>query len=851
MNAIVFVTNPDADPSVVTNGFDRDKYRSADVRAAQMALEDAAREAAVNRFRDAVELKTHAGHASETGAGQSVMRAHIGCLVKAIEWARDEGRAVGSYGQTLDPKGRPPAYVALLSQLPVELAALHTLKVTLDAALSPTGNVASAARNLGAALEREAMMEVFKRAEPAFVAACAEGFRSRGASDEVAAEQLLSQMRFKASVDWTPWDKKQRRALALNLIAVAIMHTGLFDKEFVNTFENGKFKGEARLTLTPQGRDWWERIGKAIEAHVLDPLPMICEPLPWTGAYGGGYVSPNTPPQPLVKTDQRQYLNDLANHDLANVLDAVNAVQATPWRVNTRVLEVLKQLWQDGGNAAGLPPRFFDEVLPGRLPDNAPEEAIKERNRVARELYAKRSRIESKGWRVVKTMQLAQRFSAYDAIFFPCQLDFRGRMYSMVPVLNPQGTDLEKGLLEFAEGKPLGSEDAACWLAIHGANSFGKDKLPLQDRINWVTENARRIQEVAADPLAYVDWWGHADKPFMFLAWCFEWSDYLAYRDPDAFLSRLPVSLDGTCNGLQHLSAMTRDAKGGAAVNLVVGGDRPADVYQTVANAVIERLHEKALLGDEVAKGWLQFGIDRKLTKRTVMVVPYGGTTKSCRDYVRAAVMERVEAGAPCPFARGRELLDASTVLANVVWESLTESLAGARQTMRWLQRCAHLLAKEGKPVRWTAPSGFPVLQAYRDTKDVRIEYGPSRKPFRHKFRKELDGINAAEQRNGISPNYTHSLDAAHLVYTVNTCVEYGVTSFAMVHDSYGTHAADVQTLSSCLRAAFAYLYAGDPLAALERELRTQFTNPNDCPERPTYGTWEPSSVLDAEFFFH
>ena len=65
------------------------------------------------------------------------------------------------------------------------------------------------------------------------------------------------------------------------------------------------------------------------------------------------------------------------------------------------------------------------------------------------------------------------------------QLDFRGRIYAVPNYLNPQGPDFAKGLLTFAEGKPI-DENGACYLAIHGANCFGYDKVGLQDRIDWV-----------------------------------------------------------------------------------------------------------------------------------------------------------------------------------------------------------------------------------------------------------------------------------------------------------------------------------------------------------------------------
>jgi DNA-directed RNA polymerase, mitochondrial len=66
-----------------------------------------------------------------------------------------------------------------------------------------------------------------------------------------------------------------------------------------------------------------------------------------------------------------------------------------------------------------------------------------------------------------------------------------------------------------------------------------------------------------------------AEDPWQFLAACFEVSDAFQSPDPTAYESRLPVQMDGSCNGLQHYAALGRDKEGGMAVNL-----RPADQPQ-------------------------------------------------------------------------------------------------------------------------------------------------------------------------------------------------------------------------------------------------------------------------------
>lgn len=89
----------------------------------------------------------------------------------------------------------------------------------------------------------------------------------------------------------------------------------------------------------------------------------------------------------------------------------------------------------------------------------------------------------------------------------------------------------------------------------------------------------------AEDPLGASDrMWLKAEDPFQFLATCFEVAAAarLPASEREAFVSRLPCHVDGSCNGLQHYAALGRDRQGGASVNLV-NGAKPGDVYTEVS----------------------------------------------------------------------------------------------------------------------------------------------------------------------------------------------------------------------------------------------------------------------------
>ena len=177
-------------------------------------------------------------------------------------------------------------------------------------------------------------------------------------------------------------------------------------------------------------------------------------------------------------------------------------------------------------------------------------------------------------------------------IYFSYQFDFRGRIYPVQQHLNPQGKEEIKALLEFSNGYPIETDEELYWFMIHGANCYGFDKLEYDERIVEI-EKEEEICLIAQDPIRYSSFWKDVDSPYLYLAWCFEYNDYI--NNPNTFRSHIPIALDGTCSGLQIYGGLLLDEVGAKEVNVVNKYNEDnkairADIYGSVANKVNEYL---------------------------------------------------------------------------------------------------------------------------------------------------------------------------------------------------------------------------------------------------------------------
>lgn len=437
-------------------------------------------------------------------------------------------------------------------------------------------------------------------------------------------------------------------------------------------------------------------------------------------------------------------------------------------------------------------------------------------------------------------------FAEYPTIYFVYFADFRGRLYPMTYGLNPQGSDLQRALLTFAEGKPLLDATAIKWFLVHGANKFGFDKATLDDRATWTVVNNDMLLRCAADPVGNQEW-VEADSPLQFLAWCLEYADWRKCKQENRdheFLSYLPVSMDGSCNGLQNLSALLRDEVGGEATNLVPNTVMQ-DIYKRVAQVaegILRETPQEKPERERLRHLWLQHGIDRAVVKRSVMTTPYGVTRPSATAYV---ISDYLAAGKAPVFDR-KEYRAAAEVLMSAVWPAIGKVIVRGRVAMDWLKASARAICRANpglETIKWVTPSGFIATQSYNALESRRIKTH-LQGAVRLIVKSEKDEPDPNKHATGLAPNFVHSMDASHLHLTTAAVAGRGIDALAMIHDDYGTHAANAQILYEEIRTQFVSMYEdNDPI------LDFSIIYP-EVPPPPERGSLDIRGVLDSTFFF-
>lgn len=851
---------------------------------AQIAIEQTALEAGRNRFleRQKKTVKDEGEHA--TVEAYKFTKGSIPLVSEQIsKWLEENDRG---------GKGKTHSALSTLKRIDNDKSAYMALNAVFKGATNSM-TVAGIQALLGTIVEQEVLAldleekagrKVAKRVQ-AQVSKQGSAKNRRKAFAKLAKDNLG---------DTEAWSNDKRVRIAEPLVNAVLL--ALPDFFELATVSQGKGRMETVIRFTEEAVEFLTSTRETIAWSQPIYGPMVVPPRRWEAIDTGCYYEPKVANTvKLVRTFDKQHealiRQAIKTGQMDPMLEAINHIQETPWAINQRVLEMVEWAFREEVEIKKFPSRAKREK-PARLPKET-WDAMDDNSRKAHRLELRQ--IEEHARKVATDITVfendlskAKELSGYGRFFFPHNLDFRGRVYPVCH-FSHQRADHIKALLQFADGAPLG-ESGGAWLMIHLANCGDFNKVSKADfdaRQDWVLANQDMIVAIAADPKGTVDQWTKADKPFSFLAACFEFADWAASGFSADFVSYLPVALDGSNSGIQHYSAALRATAEAALVSLIPS-DIPADLYQVVCDRVMAEMEGEAAAGNEIAKVVLKAGLTRTIVKRNVMTYAYsseqyGFRQQQMEDTMRPintkVLLGRLEANA---YAMPREDngqpdggFKAAGYIAAKVYRAVTEVVSKASEGMDFFKKVAGALAHEAKPLVWVTPVGLPVVHKYCEweTKSVQLflydrkvpvvnagvrdkvdEEGRVIRQVRANIRtKPLDRIDKDKARSAVAPNVIHSMDASHLMLTVLEAKAAGIQHLALIHDSFGTHAGRTAEFFALIREAFVSMYENyDPFEEVLESAKANLSEEGvaKLPALPEKGDMDLSVVREALYAF-
>ena len=571
------------------------------------------------------------------------------------------------------------------------------------------------------------------------------------------------------NVDWDIKTAKNVAKMYINTMQSTAILSGKLEKtKYIHPDTN-----EETESLVVKLSDKFREMMLVEEEELRESAELICKPLSnkpenWTSNIDGIHADSNI-----------QLINGklFAGDEIAQpVLDAVNKLQAVKFRVAPCIIDAAYDILdnQHEYNSSDEDMRMFKEIL----------------------------QFENK------------------EVYFMVTMDKRGRMYYRGGLLSPQGTDFCKAAFQFAEGKVLG-ENGIKAVALHTANVLGQDKLSINDRVKWVDDNMALLMLGIND---HHDVREHFPKADVFQATVaiMEIQAIMQLPEDDRinFVSHLVCHQDGTCNGLQHMAAITKNRQTAISVNCVASthDDKPSDMYGIIAS------YAGDIKGIEDSAHNLIVKYGRSMAKNPVMITGYGAGEATIIGNTAKYLIEHNE-DAQWGEAVGEAYLAAIEANAGAV-KSLTNALKS---------RVQKAVENGATKFTWTTNDGFVASTEYRDVEPNRIRAGVFNALVKDLFKPELDVIKTV---GAMSPNFIHSIDSTHVRQVTVKCDH----SLVLVHDSVGSHAATYFDTARVIREEFVAVHE---YAALDNLCS------NMGMRTPKFrGDFDVSEVLQSSYIF-
>ena len=354
------------------------------------------------------------------------------------------------------------------------------------------------------------------------------------------------------------------------------------------------------------------------------------------------------------------------------------------------------------------------------------------------------------------------------------QLDKRGRSYSVAYALNPQGAEFQKAMTELGNTEYLNVDESTICdtsrqvkfedfspmdiLLVSFANHYGLDKENWNTRIDWSVSHLETFKSGN-----YKEILRTAEEPILLE------KAILSYRQ----------ALRGEKIGLQVYFDAT--ASFAQIASVLMGNEKEVLISNVIANPMNKRMDPYTEIAKDFKSDWFinEPSNMRKAVKKPIMTANYNS--------------KRVPAATFKPASLPK------------FYEIMEKELPASTKLRKVINRC---YGKGRSSHEFTLPDGH-------------IAYMPSlvkveKSVFIEAINDELDfsmSTVAANtlNRNSLSPNYTHSIDAWIVAEMVRMANKQGFDLYA-IHDSFSCHPNHAVQMMKNYRVILAKLYMLSPL---------------------------------------
>lgn len=546
-------------------------------------------------------------------------------------------------------------------------------------------------------------------------------------------------------------------------------------------------------------------------------LPMIVSPNDWDvdikndGDFKiikhGGYLQ-NEEERISFIHKSRKNLGQI-RLDGKQVVNTINYMQKVEYVINSEVLNIITDCLQDG--------LLNDHVFINYHPLTNQLSKLKQNN----DYYTVNQIIQynSLCYNNRSIIQNALIYNNDSSIYFPLFIDWRGRYYSKTSSFSYQGSDLSKSLFLFKNGEIL-NDDGIKRLKLYAANCYGVvKKSSNKSKLAWVEKNIESILSVDNK------FWIKGKEPLQSLAVSLELRRYYDSTNKEGFISHLPVYIDATCNGLQHLASMVGDVNLARYVNLLKSSDDniPKDLYAKMVERI--NLDIKDLVDNDLDNAiLLKLNISREFIKRAIMTIPYGVTPRGIRNQliddhfillphkIDRLNAYKVKSDFIDPSLKDvvvfklKDISNISQLLYNVLFNTYPSLV----NVVDYLKNMNKLLKELGSDlgIIWKTPGGLIVEQKYVqfDVETVTTSIVGRKKSI--SLKKPKVTLDLRKQNHGIIPNLIHSLDASNISILVNKLIEDNKNiNILTIHDCFATNARHTEDLMYRVKLAFLAIY--------------------------------------------